>query len=203
MYKHCAALILAGGKGTRFGLKKQFMMFHGSELYCHVLHKVLEVVSRKHVVIVGIDVLPGETRSGSVMSGLRALPKDTSRVIILEAARPLVTVEQIEILLNDEAPSSSFVMPLVNTVVGRDGTYFDRSSFYDLLTPQAFDYKLLLEAYETGRYVDMTDETRVMYEAHGIKPHLIETGDNLFKVTYPRDVAILEGMVKERPWLLK
>ena len=38
----------------------------------------------------------------------------------------------------------------------------------------------------------MTDETRAMYEYHGIKPHFIETESNLFKVTYPGDLDIIE-----------
>ena len=114
--------------------------------------------------------------------------------MILEAARPLVTIAQLKTLIDNPNPSISFVMPLVNTVIGRDGTYYDRSSFYDLLVPQAFDYQKLLSAYETGKYTDMTDETRVMFEEYGIKPSLIETGQNLFKVTYPRDVAVLESI---------
>ena len=63
-----------------------------------------------------------------------------------------------------------------------------------MLVPQAFDYKLLLEAYESGRFEDMTDETRVMFEYHGIKPTLIETENNLYKVTYPGDLMIIESI---------
>ena len=88
----------------------------------------------------------------------------------------------------------SFVRPLVNTVVYRDGRYINRDELYDLLTPQAFDYKLLLEAYRSGKFNDMTDETRAMLEFHGIKPYFIETGSNLFKVTYPGDLDIIESI---------
>ena len=78
----------------------------------------------------------------------------------------------------------------------RDGRYINREELYDLLTPQAFDYKLLLEAYKSGRFSDVTDETRIMFEFHGIKPHLIETSSNLFKVTYPGDLDIIESIYK-------
>ena len=131
------------------------------------------------------------------MNGLKALNEETDRVIILEAARPLVTLEQIQTLLDSKASSISFVMPVVNTVVYRDGNYIDRNKLYDLLVPQAFDYKLLKKAYETGKYSDMTDETRVMYEEFGIKPCFVETDQNLFKVTYPRDLAILESIYEQ------
>ena len=145
---------------------------------------------------VGKDIPGGTTRTGSVLNGLEALPKDTDRVIILEAARPMVTKKQIIQLLNDSHPSTSFVRPLVNTVIYRNGEYINREEMYDLLTPQAFDYKLLLEAYQSGKFNDMTDETRAMYEFHGIKPHLIETENNLFKVTYPGDLDIIESIYK-------
>ena len=50
-------------------------------------------------------------------------------MIILEAARPLVTVEQIEKLINTNDASITFALPLVNTIIGRDGTYFNRNDF--------------------------------------------------------------------------
>lgn len=200
--RYFSAVVLAGGKGERFGSRKQFLKLRGKELYRYVSDKARRCVGDGQVIVVGVDIPAGETRSASVMGGLEALPKSVDRVVILEAARPLVTEEQIRILLEDDSPSSSYVMPLVNTVIGRDGTYLDRSSLYELLTPQAFDFSLLRDAYRTGKFTDMTDETRVLFEAYGIKPHLIETGDNLLKVTYPRDVAVMNGLLEERPWLL-
>lgn len=192
-----SAIILAAGRGSRFHGDKQNIEFHGKPLWRYPLDLLSTVMTRNRIVVVGKDVKGGEKRSGSVMNGLDALPKDTKRVIILEAARPLVTLEQIKTILDDESPSSSFVMPLVNTVIYRDGTHVDRDKLYDLLVPQAFDYKMLLEAYKSGRFEDMTDETKVMFEYHGVKPHLIETGQNLFKVTYPNDIAILERIYEK------
>lgn len=189
-----SAIILAGGTGQRFHGAKQFYKFRGKELWRYPYDIVSSFMPPENIVVVGRDVPGGNTRSESVLAGLRRLPQNTGRVIILEAARPLVTTNQVRTLLEDVSPSSSFVMPLVNTVIGRDGTYYDRSRMYALLTPQAFDYKVLLSAYETGRFCDMTDETRVMFEYAGIHPHLIETGTNLFKVTYPHDMDILESI---------
>ena len=187
-------IILAAGKGERLHGKKQDIDFHGKPLWQYSYDTALKFTDKTNIVVVGKDIEGGITRSFSVMNGLKALPGDTEKVLILEAARPLVTIAQLKTLIDNPNPSISFVMPLVNTVIGRDGTYYDRSSFYDLLVPQAFDYQKLLSAYETGKYTDMTDETRVMFEEYGIKPSLIETGQNLFKVTYPRDVAVLESI---------
>lgn len=171
----------------------------GKPLWRHVYDKAKHVMNgEENIVVVGVDIDGGATRSMSVLSGLHALERDTDRVIILEAARPLVTEDQIRLLLESDAPSQSFVMPLVDTVIMRDGTYLDRDKMYDLLTPQAFDYKKLLKAYETGRYENMTDETRVMFEEYGMKPLLTETSDNLIKVTYRKDIYIISQIAGER-----
>ena len=192
------AIILAAGSGSRFKGKKQDIEFHGKPLWRYSYDTALSVVGEGRVIAVGKDITGGETRTKSVINGLKALPEDTDRVVILDAARPMVTAEQITQILTDLHPSISFVRPLVNTVVYRDGRYIDRNDLYDLLVPQAFDYKLLLEAYNSGRFDDMTDETRVMFEYHKIKPYFIEADNNLFKVTYPGDLGIIESIYQSQ-----
>ncbi|MFI3177562.1 MAG: 2-C-methyl-D-erythritol 4-phosphate cytidylyltransferase [Eubacteriales bacterium] len=186
------AIILAAGQGTRCNRKKQFLELDHKTLWKHVYDKTREILDNDNIIVVGVDIEGGNTRTQSVMKGLQNLDVLTERVIILEAARPLVTLEQVRILLEDEQESVAFVSPLTNTVMQRDGGYLNREELYELLTPQAFSYPLLLEAYESGEFSDMTDETRVMFEYHKIKPKLIETGQNLLKVTYPEDIAIIE-----------
>ena len=144
-----SAILLAAGKGTRYQGSKQDVLFHGKPLWRYAYETALEIVDCNHIVAVGKDISGGTTRTGSVRNGLEVLPKDTDRVIILEAARPMVTKNQILELLECSYPSVSFVRPLVNTVIYRNGTYLNRNELYDLLTPQAFDYKLLLEAYQS------------------------------------------------------
>ena len=193
-----SAILLAAGKGTRYHGTKQDALFHGKPLWHYAYETVKSVVDFERIVVVGKDIQGGEKRSGSVLNGLLALPKNTNRVIIVEAARPMVTTKQIIELLTDSYPSTTFVRPLVNTVIYRDGTYINRNELFDLLTPQAFNYKLLMEAYQSGRFTDMTDETRVMFEYHGIRPHFLETGSNLYKVTYPGDLDIIESIYKQQ-----
>lgn len=191
------AVVLAGGRGERFHGKKQFVELDGTPLWKIVRDKAAEVIQNENIVVVGVDVPGGETRTKSVINGLRALCPEVSRVIILEAARPLVRLDQIRELLCAPEPSVSFVMPLVNTVIRRTGEYLERSELYELLTPQAFDRHKLMEALNSGRFTDMTDETRVMYEYWNIPPRLIETSENLIKVTYQRDIAIVERLWRE------
>lgn len=193
-----SAIVLAAGFSTRYGgAKKQDLEFHGKQIWQYSYDTAKSIVGEGNIVAVGKDMPGGETRTKSVIIGLKALPSDTDRVVILDAARPLVTKKQIRELLENPNPSCSLVRPLVNTPIFRNGTYVNRAEMYDLLVPQAFDYKLLLEAYESGRFEDMTDETRVMFEYHGIKPTLIETENNLYKVTYPGDLLIIESIYQQ------
>ncbi len=192
------AILLAAGKGSRYHGKKQDLKFHGKPLWRYAYETALSVVGNENIVAVGKDFPGGETRTGSVMKGLEALSSDVDRVIIVEAARPMVTREQIIQLLEDPYPSSTFVRPLVNTVIFRDGTYVNRNELYDLLTPQAFDRQMLMNAYRSNKFNDMTDETRVMFEFYGEKPHFIETESNLFKITYPGDLEILESIYQSQ-----
>ena len=194
-----AAIVLAGGQGTRYGQKKQFIVLNGKPLWQHVHDKVSKFVDEGDVCVVGVDVEGGATRSQSVINGLRYLTardKDYDRLIILEAARPLITEEQIETILNDEHPSCTFVLPLKSTVIMRDGTYLDRNPMWKMSTPVAVDYKKFYDAYMSGKYYDFTDDTRVMYEEYGEKPYFIEGGENMLKLTYQSDLPVLEALMK-------
>lgn len=190
--KRIGAIILAGGKGTRFHGQKQFFQLWGKELWRHVYDKTCQLIPKEQIVVVGVDVPGGETRSGSVMNGLNSL-NNCLKVLLIEAARPLVTIEQLTMLIECEGDSITFVAPCIDTIIKKDKTYLDRNDCLRMQTPQAFNYDLLKKAYATGKYKDMTDETRVLFEEFGIKPTFVNGGDNLFKVTYPKDIAFIEN----------
>ena len=166
-----------------------------------VTRKASAVVNRDNIIVVGVDVEGGKTRSESVNIGIEELAPDTERVIILESARPLVTVEQITRLLDDDSESSTYFIDLVDTVISKSGTYLNREEHCNLQTPQAFNYKLLKQACENNEFFDMTDETRVMFEYHQIKPSLLNGGTNLMKVTYENDYHTLLNMLKHGEFL--
>jgi 2-C-methyl-D-erythritol 4-phosphate cytidylyltransferase len=196
------AIILAGGSGTRFGgeVKKQFLVFHGKELWRYLYDTVTVVLPKENVVVVGIDIPGGDTRSGSVKNGLDWIAKkgDCRRVVIMEAARAFVTKEQLEEIVASDSPSCCFVNPVVDTVILMDKTYLTRSECRHLVSPQAFDFNLLYKAYSDCDLGEMrTDETRLMNDTYGIKPDFLEGGENLYKVTYPKDIAIIEEIWKQ------
>ena len=196
-------IILAGGSGTRFGgpVKKQFLEFHGKPLWRYMYDTATEVLPKENIVVVGIDIAGGSTRSGSVKNGLAwcAEKGDCQRVVICEAARALVTKAQLQEIVNHDSPSCCFVNPVVDTVILTDKTYLTRSECRHLVSPQAFDFKLLWNAYKDCDLGEMrTDETRLMNDVYGIKPDFLEGGENLYKVTYPKDIAIIEVIYKSQ-----
>ena len=54
---------------------------------------------------------------------------------------------------------------------------------------------MLYQAYENCDLGEMrTDETRLMNDTYGIKPEFLDGGENLYKVTYPKDLAVIESI---------
>lgn len=201
MYNDIFAIILAGGSGTRFGgnVKKQFLEFHGKELWRHIYDTVTLIIPKDNVIVVGVDIPGGKTRSGSVKNGLDWVAQKgrCRKVICLEAARALVTKEQIRMIIEYDSQSCCFVNPVVDTVILMNKTYLTRSECRHLVSPQAFDFNLLYKAYSDCDLSEIrTDETRLMFDTYGIKPDFLEGGENLYKVTYPKDIAVIEEIWK-------
>lgn len=201
MYNDVFAIILAGGSGTRFGgsVRKQFLEFHGKELWRHIYDTATSLLPSGNVVVVGVDIAGGKTRSESVKNGLEWVNDKGGcrRVVCLEAARALVTYEQLKSIIEYDSSSCCFVTPVVDTVILTDKTYLPRSECRHLVSPQAFDFQLLYKAYADCDLSEMrTDETRLMFDTYGIKPDFLEGGENLYKVTYPKDLAVIEEIYK-------
>lgn len=111
------ALIVAGGKGSRFGshTPKQFLQLHGRPVLIHTIEAFYRYSDQVRIVLVlpeaeldtwqglasryGLDrviqvVKGGESRFLSVRNGLAMVPDD-SLVAIHDGVRPLVTTEVI------------------------------------------------------------------------------------------------------------
>ena len=156
---------------------------------------MIRLVPRDDAVVVGVDIPGGITRAESVKNGLKYfVDKNTAyeRLVVVEAARPLVTYDQLNTILTDNHPSATYALPLVSTIVNKNGTYLNREDYYKLSTPVGFDYELFRDAYLGERDYNYTDDTRVMYEQYGIKPFFIQGAENLLKLTYQSDLAVLE-----------
>lgn len=118
-----AVLLLAAGRGTRFGgeIAKQYVKVCGKEILLHTLHSLSQepriavvqpVVAEGDVTFSEVvamhdfpfQLLPavtgGAERSISMQKGLAALPDDVDMVAVHDAARPLASQSVLEKVLD-------------------------------------------------------------------------------------------------------
>lgn len=182
-----SCVILAAGNGTRFGGRKQFAMWQGKPLWKHV-YDTASMVS-DDVIVVGVHIDGGKKRCDSVYNGLKCVKHN--RVVILEAARPRVTAEQIFDIANCDAVSVSYAIPSDSTIFYKDEV-LNRDETYILQVPQAFDTFELTVAHERTKNILPTDDTMLIAEVYGIKPALMIGDKNLKKITYKEDLEMIE-----------
>ena len=153
----------------------------------------------------------GPTRAATVQGGLAALQERGARpddwVLVHDAARCLVTAEQIDRLIDVCATDSvggllahQLADTLKTSIDGPGGvrvaSTVDRSNKWLAQTPQMFRIGPLQDALaKVGSNV--TDEASAM-EAMGLHPRLVPGGAQNFKVTYPDDFALAEAVLAQR-----
>ncbi len=148
----------------------------------------------------------GEQRQDSVRAGLENLSRDARYVAVHDAARPLVTPEQIERIFERcrVHGAASLAEPISDTLKRADidlvvTDSVDRHQLYAMQTPQIFERAVIEEAYRSvfADKVSVTDEVSAV-ERLDRKVFLVPTEDFNFKITYPRDLALAEFVLKQR-----
>lgn len=212
------AFIPAGGAGSRMGARtpKQYLDLDGAPLIAHGV-AALRSVARVDAVVVGvsesdvrwkslrleIDAVtpPGAERADTVLNGLRRLIQlgdDEDWVMVHDAVRPLVAVDDVERLI-DEAKRSPhgalLAVPVHDTVkvagAAREVVQtLDRGRLWRAATPQMFPlgalFRALSHCIENGYPV--TDECGAM-ERMGHAPRIVRCRDDNIKITTPADLA--------------
>lgn len=145
-------------------------------------------------------VMGGERRQDSVLNGIRAVDADI--VAIHDCARCLVTGEIIARAVKCAAEFGSGVAAVrMRDTVRKAGTgeTVPREGLVLMQTPQCFDRKMLLEAYDRAEG-DFTDDAAIWTELFG-PVKLTEGGMENQKLTEAGDIPFFERLVKreERP----
>jgi 2-C-methyl-D-erythritol 4-phosphate cytidylyltransferase/2-C-methyl-D-erythritol 2,4-cyclodiphosphate synthase len=144
-------------------------------------------------------VAGGATRQRSVLNGLRALqPETPARVLIHDGARPFVTADILDRVLEalDRAPAAIAALPVADTLkrAGADGRIaatIDRAGLWRAQTPQGFRYDAILAAHEAAAAAgrgDLTDDAAVA-EWAGLAIELVQGSEANVKLTTAEDVA--------------
>jgi 2-C-methyl-D-erythritol 4-phosphate cytidylyltransferase len=222
-----SAIIVAAGSSRRMGFDKLFAIIAGKPVIAHAINAFEQANSVAEIIVVaGEDrhdeirkishdrsfkkvrsiITGGERRQDSVRAGLENLSRDARYVAVHDAARPLVRSEQIERVFEQcrVHGSAALAEPISDTLKRADVDLMvtasvDRHQLCAMQTPQIFERVLIEEAYRVvfANKVSVTDEVSAV-ERLGRKVFLVPTEDFNFKITYPRDLALAEFVLKQR-----
>ena len=147
-------------------------------------------------------VVPGgETRWHSVKNALDSIGDiaDVDMIAVHDGVRPLASPALIHRIL-EAACRDGAAIPVVmlndsvRQVTGESSHALDRSSLRAVQTPQAFDARLLLEAYAQPFAPTFTDDASVV-ERLGHSVTLVEGEAANLKITRPMDLALAEYLL--------
>lgn len=165
-----------------------------------------------------VRVVPGgSTRHRSIRRGVQALGEaeeqagpETPRpkvIIIHDAVRPFVDEDvlfQLTMAAKEQGAAGA-IRPLVSTVIATTSEGFldhslERAKYRASEMPQAFTYEVITQAYQKCTDYDLDFGTECLHLALqycGTNAKLIEGPPTLWKVTYKRDLAAAESIIKE------
>lgn len=196
-------IVVAGGRGERFGERKQYLHLGGRRVLDWALAAAADH-SDGVVLVVPLDVahepepgvhavVPGgRTRSDSVRAGLEAVPADAEVVVVHDAARPVPVPAVWEAVLAAVAAGADAAVPAVpvtDTLRSLDGATVDRSRLVAVQTPQAFRAAALRQAHAGAG--EATDDASLV-EAAGGRVVVVDGDPRNLKITTPVDLALAE-----------
>ncbi|XP_053289325.1 D-ribitol-5-phosphate cytidylyltransferase isoform X2 [Pleuronectes platessa] len=165
-------------------------------------------------------VAGGSTRHRSICKGVLALGEEEEEeeeeegeeerpkvVIIHDAVRPFVEEDFLYkiAMAAKEHGASGAIRPLVSTVIATTSEGFldhslERGRYRASEMPQGFTYSVIHRAYQRCTESDLEFGTECLHLALqycGTNAKLIEGPPTLWKVTYKRDLAAAESIIKE------
>ncbi len=224
-----SAIIVAGGSSLRMGgdRTKQMMLICGMPVVVHTLlafekcdmiNEIIVVAKEDEIPIYsetakkyGIKKLArtvsgGKTRQESALYGFDATSPDADFVAIHDAARCLITDDDIcrvlDAAIKYGAASASVSVSDTVKIVDKNGfsTRTEDRNFVKLAqTPQIFGRNLYCAAAYTAKEegFEATDDN-MLAERIGYKVKMVETRKDNFKITFPEDILKAESIFEER-----
>jgi 2-C-methyl-D-erythritol 4-phosphate cytidylyltransferase len=216
-----AAIIVAAGRGKRFGSAKQFAILKGLPLVYWSLERFEKHPEVDRIVLVIPPeeekgtflrrykklqaVVPGGTeRQDSVWQGFEQIdPSRTGIVLVHDGVRPLLSEGLITRVIQAARDKGAAVpgVALDETIKEAKGEdvikTHDRNNLYRIQTPQGFSYALLKEALESAARDKFygTDEAMLL-ERLGKRVVVVEGDPKNIKITSPSDIKVAEALLE-------
>ena len=216
-----SAIVAAAGKGTRFGnFKKQFLKLNNETLIKISVKKLIKAGIDEIVVVAPkenlidvekdlanlkkkIEIVAGSsTRQKSVLNGFKICSKQSSHVLIHDAARPFIEVDLILKLieLSKTNPAATIAVKPVDTVkiLNPDGKIktLNRNLIFLTQTPQIFKRDLFEECILKNS-TDLTDECQLFEQLNLNIKFLLSSKTNI-KITTKEDFELAKLMLKSK-----
>ncbi len=221
-------VVPAAGVGARMGADcpKQYLPLLNKTVIEHTLSRLLAIqdVAGIYVALSPQDTLwqqlpiaehpfihrvdGAAERAGSVLNALIALAdvaSDDDWVLVHDAARPCVSLEDIESLIHytvGHSVGGILGVPvsdtLKNVAEGHVLSTVNRSALWHAQTPQLFRLTLLRECLQRALAVGaaITDEASAV-EMFNYKPLIVKGSGSNIKITYPEDLAIAGFLLQQ------
>lgn len=222
------AVIVAAGRGTRFGRPKQLVELAGKPMIAWSIETFAgmpeiaelvvvtepEFVERVEAIAHPLVRYPtlsvvrgGADRQASVRHGIGALSGDVAAILVHDGARPLLRDDDVRAGMRPvrHGTASLLATPVVDTikVAGPDGKVtrtLDRAALWSAQTPQFATARDLRRAHLDAlrNGTPPATDDAALLERAGVDVVLVEGSPENFKVTVPSDHRRAEALLRER-----
>ena len=201
------AIVVAGGRGERFGEPKQYLRLGHGRVLDWALRAAREATDGVVLVVpadraddaeplASVVVAGGASRSGSVRAGLAAVPEDADVIVVHDAARPVPVPEvwqRVRAAVDAGADAAVPAVPVADTLRELGGGTVDRDRFVAVQTPQAFRAEALRGAHAAAP--EGTDDASLV-EAAGGRVVVVDGDPANIKITTSVDLSLAEVLCR-------
>ena len=219
-----SAIIVAGGTGSRFGgdRPKQFALLAGKPLIqysletfdrCTAVDEIIVVIGeaelsqfadlRSAFILKKLRrvVTGASTRAGSVRSGVAAADPASEVIVVHDAARPLVTTDEIErtVAAARSTGAACLTAPVSDTIKKVESGFVvgtgPRHNLRRALTPQAFGVEVVRKMYSADGFDESATDECIMAERLGFRVANVDGSARNIKITLPEDILAATALL--------
>jgi len=166
------------------------------------LKDICRKIKQYHIGKIKDIVLGGSLRQDSVRNGLEAIDKQADLILIHDGVRPFINKEIVSSVIDKAKKYGAAIVavPVKATIKEVQSNLIvkntpNRSSLWEIQTPQVFKKNLLLEAYQHFGDKEVTDDS-MLVEKVGAKVNVVLGSYSNIKITTPEDLVLAEAIAR-------